>query len=317
VTSNATNTILSLPLALTRAAPTARDPERSEKSIVTLLKQAGFSTYWISNQERPALDSSPITQIALEADHVSFPGDASPAGGADRFDSNLITRLDDTLARLPDDAKAVIFLHMEGSHFSYRQRFPQNFAIFPDAHAHPRTLPERQMQLVDDYDNSILFTDRNLREAIDSLTRCRCKSGLIYFSDHGERLFDSGLSDEDFGHGFPEVARPEIEIPFLVWLSSDYRKSDPSVLTRLRAHANSAAQLHNLFETIVDMTGIDYDHRASTLSLFSDQWQPPTSLQVLGLNENIVTLPLDEVTDAAREARLKEVRQRATGRSHR
>jgi glucan phosphoethanolaminetransferase (alkaline phosphatase superfamily) len=304
MTSNATNTILSLPLALTRAAPAARDAERSEKSIVTLLRQAGFGTYWISNQERPALNTSPISQIALEADHVSFPDDRSQSGSADRFDSNLITRLDETLAQLPDEAKAVIFLHMEGSHFSYRQRYPQDFAVFPDGHDPPRALPDRQMQLVDDYDNSILFTDHNLRKAIDGLTRCRCKAGLIFFSDHGERLFDNGLTDSDFGHGFPDIARQEIEVPFLVWLSSEYQSANPSVLTRLRENAKSAAQLHNLFETIVDMTGVDFDNRTATLSLFSNQWRPPANLQVLDLDEDIVTLPVEGITTLASEAGL-------------
>jgi glucan phosphoethanolaminetransferase (alkaline phosphatase superfamily) len=307
MTSNATNTILSLPLALTRAAPAARDAERSEKSIVTLLRQAGFSTYWISNQERPALNTSPITQIALEADHVSFPDDRSKSGSADPFDSNLITRLGETLAQLPSEGKAVIFLHMEGSHFSYRQRYPRDFAVFPDGHNPPRALPDRQMQLVDDYDNSILFTDHNLREAIDGLTRCRCKAGLIFFSDHGERLFDNGLTDGDFGHGFPDIARQEIEVPFLVWLSSEYQSANPSALTRLREHAKSAAQLHNLFETIVDMTGVDFDNRAATLSLFSDQWRPPANLQVLDLDEDIVTLPVEGITTLASQAGLHRV----------
>jgi glucan phosphoethanolaminetransferase (alkaline phosphatase superfamily) len=304
MTSNATNTILSLPLALTRATPTAREAERSEKSIVTLLKQAGFSTYWISNQERAALSSSAITQIALEADHVSFPNDASQSGSVDRFDSNLITRLDETLGHLPDDAKAVIFLHMEGSHFSYRQRYPADFGVFPDGRPSPRALPDRQKRLVDEYDDSILFTDRNLRAAIDGLTRCQCKSGLIFFSDHGERLFDHSLTDDDFGHGFPTIARQEIEIPFLVWLSGDYQKSEPSALTRLRENAKSAAQLHNLFETIVDMTGVDFSGRAARLSLFSDQWGPPTSLQVLSLDEDVVTLPVDDLANTASAASL-------------
>ena len=78
VTSNATNTILSVPLALTRASPASRSAARSEKSIVTLLKQAGFATFWISNQERSDALSNPISQIALEADHVSFPGNMRP-----------------------------------------------------------------------------------------------------------------------------------------------------------------------------------------------------------------------------------------------
>jgi glucan phosphoethanolaminetransferase (alkaline phosphatase superfamily) len=301
MTSNATNTILSLPLALTRATPANRAAERSEKSIVTLLRQAGFSTYWISNQERPALASSTITQIALEADHVSFPDDESRYKDMDRFDSNLVTRLDRTLAQLPGDAKAVIFLHMEGSHFSYRQRYPQDFAVFPDGHAPPRALPDRQTQLIDEYDNSILFTDRNLRDVTKSLARCRCKAGMIFFSDHGERLFDNGLTDLDFGHGFPDIARQEIEIPFVIWLSTEYQKAEPTLLTRLRKNAKTPAQLHNLFETIVDMTGIDFDNRAAKLSLFSDQWRPPGSLQVLDLNENIVSLPLEGAAEPPHE----------------
>jgi heptose-I-phosphate ethanolaminephosphotransferase len=157
MTSNATNTILNLPLALTRAAPTALDAERSEKSIVTLLNQAGFSTYWISTKSAPRLPPAQSRKSRWEADHVSFPDDASQSGSVDRFDSNLITRLDATLAQLPRDAKTVIFLHMEGSHSSYRQRYPETFAVYPDGHAPPRTLPDREMQLVDTYDNSILF----------------------------------------------------------------------------------------------------------------------------------------------------------------
>jgi glucan phosphoethanolaminetransferase (alkaline phosphatase superfamily) len=293
MTSNATNTILSLPLALTRATPANRDAEHSEKSIVALLRQAGFSTYWISNQERPALSSSPIAQIALDADHISFPGDGAQSKSVDRFDTNLITRLEQALAQLHPGEKAVFFLHMEGSHFSYRQRYPTEFAVFPDANAPPRALPDRQMQLVDDYDNSIAFTDRNLRDAIESLMRRRCKAGLIFFSDHGERLFDNGLTDGDFGHGFPDIARQEIEIPFLLWLSNEYQKSDPAAFTRLLKNSKSAAQLHNLFETIVDMTRVDFDDRVAGLSLFSEQLQSPTSLQELDLNEDIVTLPLE------------------------
>jgi heptose-I-phosphate ethanolaminephosphotransferase len=117
VNSNATNTILSVPLALTRATPATRDVARSEKSIITLLKQAGFETFWISNQERSDALFNPISQIALEADHVSFPADIQAGERGDGFDSNLLTRLNDALASLPKDAKAVIFLHMEGSHF--------------------------------------------------------------------------------------------------------------------------------------------------------------------------------------------------------
>jgi glucan phosphoethanolaminetransferase (alkaline phosphatase superfamily) len=292
VSSNATNTILSMPLALTRAAPATRHLARSEKSIVTLLKQAGFETFWISNQERSDVLSNPISQIALEADHVSFPADVRPGDPTGRFDSNLLARLAAGLAGLARGRSAVIFLHMEGSHFGYRERYPASFARFHNGPPAPRNLPQRQMRLVDEYDNSVSFTDYVVRGVIDRLALCACKAGLLYFSDHGERLFDNGLADSDFGHGFPTVSRPEIEIPFFFWLSPAYRQANPSAVAQLRANAQSASQLHNLFETIVDLTGVDYENRAGGLSLFSDRFQPPQQLDVLNMDEETVSLPV-------------------------
>jgi glucan phosphoethanolaminetransferase (alkaline phosphatase superfamily) len=285
--SNATNTVLSLPMALTRATPATRDRIRSEKSIVTLLKQAGFETFWISNQEKPALPSNPIYKIAIEADHVSFRGNS-----ADRFDTNLLDRLDVAMTQMPEGGKAVIFLHMEGSHFSYEERYPPQFARFVNAKNLPTHLSDRQRQLIDQYDNTVVFTDYVLARVIGRLSSCDCAAGMMYFSDHGERLFDRGSSDSDFGHGFPGIARQEIEIPFVAWLSPKYQQTNPSLAFRLRVNARWVAELHDLFETIVDLTGVDYDNRSSTLSLFSAGWQRPVEVSVLSMDDKTVLLPV-------------------------
>jgi glucan phosphoethanolaminetransferase (alkaline phosphatase superfamily) len=290
VTSNATTTILSVPLALTRAAPSTSGVARSEKSIVTLLKQAGFETFWISNQERPGVGSSPISQIAFEADHVSFSGDIQAGARSNGFDSNLLARFDAALARQGKAGKAVIFLHMEGSHFAYEERYPADFTRFRDGREAPRILPQRQSDLVDEYDNSVSFTDDNVREVIDRLNLCGCRAGLVFFSDHGERLFDKGSGDTEFGHGFPTVSRQEIEVPFFLWLSQSYQEANASPTARLKNNAQSVAQLHNLFETIADLAGVDYDRRAAALSLFSDKLESPGRLEVLNMQEETVTL---------------------------
>jgi glucan phosphoethanolaminetransferase (alkaline phosphatase superfamily) len=292
LTSNATNTILSVPLALTRATPTSRGVARSEKSIITLLKQAGFETYWISNQVRSDALFNPISQIALEADHVSFPQDMLPSERSGGFDSNLQVRLNEALAHLPSNAKAVIFLHMEGSHFGYKERYPASFSRFRSGRDSARVLPEGEMRLIDEYDNSVYFTDSIIREIIDGLAPCRCKAALVFFSDHGERLFDRGFTDADFGHGFPTVSRREIEVPFFIWLSSAYQKASPLLVARLKANAHSAAELHNLFETIVDLTGVHYENQADYLSLFSEKLQAPSELEVLNTNEKTLSLPV-------------------------
>jgi glucan phosphoethanolaminetransferase (alkaline phosphatase superfamily) len=299
VSSNATNTILSVPLALTRAAPATRSVALSEKSIITLLKQAGFETYWISNQARSDALGNPISQIALEAEHVSFTEDMPPSERRGSFDSNLQLRLNDVLARLPSNAKAVIFLHMEGSHFGYKERYPPSFSNFRDGRDAPRVLPDREMRLVDEYDNSVYFTDSNIREIIGRLVLCRCKAGLVFFSDHGERLFDQGLRDSDFGHGFPTVSRQEIEVPFFMWLSSAYQEANPLLVARLKANAHFAVELHSVFETIVDLTSVHYESRTASLSLFSADLQSPSELAVLNMNEEtlLLSVPADERPD--------------------
>lgn len=294
VTANATNTILSLPLALTRASAANRGALRSEKSIVALLRQTGFQTFWLSNQERSDVVSNPITQIALDAESVSFTADMPTSERDQGLDSNLVTRLDELINRLPEGGKLAIVLHMEGSHFGYKNRYPENFEHFVNRKEEPLPLHDWQRRLVDEYDNSILYTDDNLRAMIDRLAMCHCKAGLIFFSDHGERLFDHGPSDTQFGHGFPQVSRQEIEIPFFVWLSSAYRSSNTLAVAHLQANTQSTAQLHNLFETIVDLAGVSYDGRSPELSLFSDQFAPPEALEVLNLQERLITLPIHE-----------------------
>jgi len=279
-----------VPLALTRATPATRGVARSEKSIITLMRQAGFETFWISNQERSDVLLNPISQIAREADHASFPADIPPAERRDGFDSNLLGRLSEAMARLPKDGKAVFFLHMEGSHFGYKERYPAGFAAFRDGQGAPRSLPPRQTQLVDEYDNSIYFTDHNVRGIIDRLALCGYKAGMIFLSDHGERLFDNGLSDDDFGHGFPTVSRQEIDVPFFMWLSRAYQDAYPSSVQRLKSNARSTAELSNLFETVTDLARVDYENRAAARSLFSDGFQPPRELQVLNTDEKAASL---------------------------
>jgi glucan phosphoethanolaminetransferase (alkaline phosphatase superfamily) len=290
-TSNATNTILSLPLTLTRASAADWNRARGEKSILALLREAGFETHWISNQERSDVISNPITQIADDAQFSSFTADLPLLERDAGLDSNLIGRIIETVKKAPQDAKLAIVVHMEGSHFGYKDRYPKSFERFTNGQGSPRPLNDWQQRLVDEYDNSILFTDTNLGAIIEGLGACECAAGLVYFSDHGERLFEGGPSDGEFGHGFPSVAREEIEVPLFFWLSNRLRASSPDLVSRLGANAHTPVQLHNVFESMVDLAGVTYTGRQQALSLFSTGLKTPAELDVLNLQQNVVRLP--------------------------
>lgn len=291
VTSNADITILSLPMALTRARPSSFDITYSQTSILSLLRQAGYRVYWISNQGRYGRNNSPVSVIASEANRTSFPEDLYSSGSTDVYDSNLVSRLADVLRRTKS-RKVVVFLHMMGSHFDYRDRYPPSFDVFRGSQGILRPLSAWQTQLVDEYDNSVRFTDSVLSQVIEQLKACDCRAGMVYFSDHGERLFDGGSADHDYGHGFPTVSPYEIEIPFFMYLSKPYRAENPQLVTQLAANTHEPAQLDSLFETIVDLTGVTYDGREANRSLFSPSYAPPHALSVLNVFEKRISLPL-------------------------
>jgi len=300
VTSNATMTIFAVPLALTRATPASWHRVLSEKTIIGLLRQGGYQVYWISNQEHYGLHDVPASAIALEANSASFPEDVHSASGVDRYDSNLLPRMREVLARLGAHDKAVIFLHTMGSHYLYRDRYPKEFDAFRSLDNLPRRLQAWQMQAINEYDNSVYFTDYIVRAVIDELATRDGRSALLYFSDHGERLYDCGLAGGYVGHGFPIVSRQEIEIPFFLWLSTRYRDANPDLVERLEANRHATAELHSLFETVVDLVGLDYDGRAADTSLFAKDFSPPLKLQAL----NSMAQPVSPTAEdaAAQEA---------------
>jgi glucan phosphoethanolaminetransferase (alkaline phosphatase superfamily) len=284
ISSNATITMYSIALALTRASPSSWDLANREKSVITLLREGGYELFWLSNQEKFGYSENPITAIARESDSVSFANDyvndLTYSGPRDPYDSNLLARLDRQLEQLhASKRQAVIFLHMMGSHESYNERYPPSFDFFHSDT--PRAgLSAKQTQIIDHYDNSVRFTDYVLSSVIRRVSSLNNSAAVLYFSDHGERLFES---DQPLlsGHGFPQQSRAEIEVPLVLWLSSTYRQDHPVATAQLHANAHQPASLDNLFETVVDLADLTYTGREANQSFFSANFEPDRTTEVL------------------------------------
>ncbi len=109
-------------------------------------------------------------------------------------------------------------LHQNGSHGPlYYRRYPAEFSKFtPECKT--ASVNECSLEnLINSYDNTILYTDFLLANTIEMLKKSKRPSVLIYVSDHGESLGEKGI----FLHGFPYSIAPkeQKEIPFLVWSS--------------------------------------------------------------------------------------------------
>lgn len=236
-------------------------------SIVDYFNAAGFKTYWLSNQY--ALDDTIVTAFSHHADYNKY----FNFGGMKRFEK---AGLDADM--LPDfqkivqkpDLKKVIFVHLIGSHAAYINRYPSEFSHFKSCFEGKKLSWEGCMTL-NAYDNSIRYTDFVLRQLIDLLKQESGIRYLLYFSDHGEDIYDS-TTDKILGHS--QLANePMTEIPFILWLSDDLKRARPDLPQRAMKSLNHPYNTDDAIHTIIDLSSlqnINFDVRKSILEPMAD-----------------------------------------------
>ena len=122
----------------------------------------------------------------------------------------------------------LVILHLMGSHIEYRARYPKTQARFtPQMYNRPE-LNARQKQILSQYDNSLLYND-SIVAAVTQMFADK-DAVVIYMPDHGEEIFDSKPYVNGRLHGANidyRLARNEMEIPFWIWGSPQYRENHP------------------------------------------------------------------------------------------
>ncbi|HEX5423164.1 MAG TPA: sulfatase-like hydrolase/transferase [Candidatus Acidoferrales bacterium] len=293
VRSNANITILSLPLALTRATPRDTRPLREEKSIVSLAAQAGFETYWISTQEEFGGFADPVTAIAMEAKHVSFIGNRGHRGmfdgmGTGAYDEDLIGPLANILSEDCHGCQEAIFIHTMGSHENYRARVPAGRQSFSRLSLQKGDVLRETQERISAYDDSILYTDYVVGKMIDLLASLKYPAALIYFSDHGERMFCENSPVESFSHGFTVPAADELAIPVLLWAAAAYAREYPSVIEAAARNQHLETSLDAIFDTIADLMRIEFARTDPNYSLLNPA-PIPAPRDVLAVDESLRT----------------------------
>ena len=285
--------ITAIPIILTRKPITeTKFTWWKEASVLRAMKEAGFETYWISNQQAIGKYDSPVSTYAFEADHELFLNHSSWSVPGS-YDEVLLQSLSDVLHDSNRDV--FIVLHMMGNHQSYDFRYPDSFKHYRPTESDPSSGASDSSDDSDDsdsgsdddsdsdddgaddsaversrnsYDNSILYTDHVLASIIDILRKNGATTALWFESDHGESLQSATCSLQGHGNG----THYEYEIPALVWYSDTWASAFPERLSALRANANKRTMSADTFESLVDMAGVDFQGHDPTWSVFSPQW---------------------------------------------
>lgn len=227
------------------------DLAHHQEGLMDVLAHAGVNLLWRDNDGgcKGACNRIPHT------DMTQWKMDALCKNNSCIDDANL-WRLDSVLDGLKQDS--VLVIHLMGSHGpAYFQRYPEQYRRFSPTCDTNEIQDCDHQRLINTYDNTILYTDSVVSKTIDMLKarQSTMNTALIYLSDHGESLGENGL----YLHGTPYMLAPEQQthIPFMFWLSQDYRQNYRVNEQCLRDQAGKeAVSQDNLFATVLGMMNI-------------------------------------------------------------
>jgi lipid A ethanolaminephosphotransferase len=164
----------------------------------------------------------------------------------DRYDGILLTGLKEEIMSSEKD-KILVILHTNTSHGpTYNKKYPAEFERFTPVCTTVEMSKANPQELMNAYDNSVLYTDYLIHSAIEILKEIPDRRAcMLYVSDHGESLGEGNL----YMHGVPMSIAPkeQVEIPFIVWTSIDAAEVK---------ELDEVGQYH-VFHSVMDFLGVE------------------------------------------------------------
>jgi lipid A ethanolaminephosphotransferase len=266
VSSCGTDTAHSLPCMFSglSAAEFTVPKAAAQENLLDILQRAGLEVLWRDNQSGcKGVCRRVPTENLIKLNGAPFYAD--PAS----HDEVLLEGLAPKLEAMKHGGVAV--LHMIGSHGpAYFKRVPPAFARFQPTCNSRQFSNCTNQQIVNSYDNTILYTDHVLAELIELLRAIDAKgfdTAMIYVSDHGESLGEKGL----YLHGMPHALAPreQTHVPMIIWASpSTHARLGIDTECAQEVAAAKAVSHDNLFHTMLGIFDVRtrlYDRRLDIL----------------------------------------------------
>lgn len=233
----------SVPHLLTRSDEKHSERAFRERSFISLMKQAGYKTTWIANQE----SVETFIYFMKECDSLIYVNGGKNLYMNDHWlDSDVLPYYKKVLAG--SNPKKFILVHTIGSHWWYNAHYPKAWEIFKPVIKSKIITANTEEEMRNSYDNTIRYTDYVWHELINPLRHRNAI--LIYLSDHAENLGENGY----FTHG---VDRPELHRPAcFVWYSDEFALRYPQKIEALKLHKDKRLKSYILFHSILDAADI-------------------------------------------------------------
>jgi lipid A ethanolaminephosphotransferase len=236
---------------------------RSNETLIDVVLRGGARVIWRDND-------SGCKGVCDRADVEDFTNAIDPkwcfeAGNC--YDEILLDGLEQKIRRERKDT--LVVLHLKGSHGpAYYKRYPPIFERFQPV-CRSSDLASCDVQSIRNaYDNTIVYSDHVIGETTRLLERLsdHYATALLYVSDHGESLGESGL----FLHGMPYAVAPkeQTRVPMYAWVSPQYIKMERWDAACMAKQTKIQRSHDNVYSTVLGFMEIDTTEYKKDLDLF-------------------------------------------------
>jgi heptose-I-phosphate ethanolaminephosphotransferase len=243
-------------------------------NIIDIMKKAGFKTYWISNQEDFAFRGAGLSSVIHRADVVNFTQELYLQDKDEKIYDEKLLPLFKNAINDKSSKKKFIVLHLFGSHYSYKYRYPNNQITFP-IDSIENFFNKQQInhkEEVNHYDNSLVYNDSIIIKSIIEDNKLKnLNSFILYFSDHGQDVYD----ELNVTSSPPPINTLRgVEIPMIFWSSPLYNELHKENIANIHPSLDNPYSSEDVIYSLIDFANIKYSEHKPEKSIINKNFTP-------------------------------------------
>lgn len=179
---------------------------RYTDNVIDILNRSGVNVLWRDNDS----GSKHVADRIKNYEDFNNANIKPYCNNGNCVDDVLLYKLQDWVNNVKNGKPIFIVLHTKGSHGpAYYKRYPKSFEKFKPVCKSNQLQKCKKEEVVNAYDNTILYTDDFLGKVIKFLkaNEKKYQVAMYYMSDHGESLGEGGI----YLHGLPYFIAPDVQ----------------------------------------------------------------------------------------------------------
>lgn len=240
----------------------------NKPNLINIMKQAGYSTYWITNQQTQTKRNTMLTTFSKMCDNQIYLNN-NQKQNSNSYDEVVLEPFKNVLADTKVKKKFIV-VHLLGTHNKYEYRYPKDFAVFDNYRIDDDRLSEKEKRYYNDYDNAVFYNDYVVSKIIEDVKSNKDSTALLYLSDHGEEVFDN-KNVKKLGRNEDAPTLSMYSIPFIIYQNSVFKEKIKDFKS-LKKYTNREYSSSDLIYTFTDLAGLNFKEFDSSRSVINEKF---------------------------------------------